>query len=653
MGTRFHEYLTLIRKSRGYTQAQMAEKLGISRSTYTNYESGNRSPDLETLEKIREILDCSMDELFGRVSAVKRDIIREAAAPYQVNVQEPKKKKYTGKRLAIGVQDFRFLRERNSYYVDKTQMIEEFLESVYQITLVTRPRRFGKTMNMSMLAEFLDCTKNSGDIFAGTKIADSYIMEEMNQHPVISLSFLNVRGDTVEAMLYKLIDVLQREYERYSYVFKNQRLPDEQTERAEKIYESLRQKKMDDEGKSCISDAVFVLCQVLELYYDKKVYLLLDEYDTPFIAANAEGYYDELREVLAGLLRSSLKGNPSLEKAMLTGIQRVAKENIFSGMNNLAVCTVKDPEYADCFGFSEEEVRELLEYHEMEFSDAVRAMYDGYLFGTEEVYNPWSVTCYAARKKLESYWVNTGENSIIKNALEQRGESFAREYNKLIEKGAVTVNAELSTAYYENPDDASLWGLLINAGMVTIQEEVTEGVYNIRIPNQEVWKAFQDLTAFYLQVEEGHINMMLYNLRTEDMESFAEDYQWILMNLLSYHDLKSENSYHMMMLGMCAFLHPYYEIKSNQENGTGRGDILLYARKPELPHMILEFKYTKEQSQNLEELALEAIEQAKEKKYDSGMDGTVYYIGLAHYGKSAEIRWEKKLAGIASSMKIC
>ena len=211
-----------------------------------------------------------------------------------------------------------------------------------------------------------------------------------------------------------------------------------------------------------------------------------------------------------------------------------------------------------------------------------------------------------------------------------------------LEEGKITVKAELSTAYYEKPNDASLWGLLINAGMVTIEERKSEEDFTVRVPNQEVWKAFRELTAFYLRVEEGHIGTMLYDLEAGKMDRFAEDYQGILMKLPSYHDLKSENSYHMMMLGMCAFMQRHYEVSSNRENGGGRGDIVLRGRKPQYPGMILEFKYTKDESQDLEELALEAISQIKGKGYDAGMDGIVYFIGLAHCGKRAEVRWEKK-----------
>lgn len=657
MKTKFPEYLAMFRSQRGYTQAQIAEKLKISRSTYANYESGNRSPDLEMLERIGDVLNCSLDELFGRsgnrydsaysnssMSTASVNVVCEEKHPYHVNM-ERKKEAVPGRRkrkLAIGVQDFRFLRERKAYYVDKTQMVPEFLDSWYQVTLITRPRRFGKTMNMSMLAEFLDCTKDSAEIFAGTKISRSEWVSEMNQHPVVFLSFLNVKADSASMMAAQLGGALRGEYERYSPIIKDSSLPEEQKDSFNQIYNSLRSPDDDVESRKSIVNSIAVLCQVLEMYYGKKVYLLLDEYDTPFISANSGGYYDEVREMLTGMMRSALKGNPSIEKALLTGIQRVAKENIFSGLNNLVVCTVKDSDYEDCFGFTEEEVRDLLDYCGVPFTGEVKEMYDGYQIGMTDLYNPWSISCYAARRKLESYWVNTGENSIIKNAMEQRDDSFVRDYNTLIEQGKVEVQAELATAYYEKADDASLWGLLINAGMVTIQEQTDEDHFLVRVPNQEVWKAFRELTAFYLRVEEGHIGTMLYDLEAGKMDRFAEDYQGILMKLPSYHDLKSENSYHMMMLGMCAFMQRHYEVSSNRENGGGRGDIVLRGRKPQYPGMILEFKYTKDESQDLEELALEAISQIKGKGYDAGMDGIVYFIGLAHCGKRAEVRWEKK-----------
>lgn len=637
MITKFHEYLTQMRKQRGYTQAQMAEKAGISRSTYTNYESGNRTPDYEVLERISDILECSLDELFGRrqFNVTKCNVLRESEVPYKVAEGSREKP-----RLAIGVQSFRDLREKQAYYVDKTQFIEEFLDSWYQITLITRPRRFGKTLNMSMLAEFLDCTRESKDLFAGTKIAGSNLYAEMNQHPVVFFSFLNVKADRAESLCYALKDTIRTEYERYYTIINDGKLSDFQKKEFNLVYESLSSNENREESEKYLIRSVTVLCQALSGYYGKKVFLLLDEYDTPFMSANSEGYYEEVRTILNGLLATSLKGNPFLEKAVLTGIQRIAKENIFSGLNNLIVCTVQDQEYEDCFGFTEDEVKELLLYCNMPFSAELKKMYDGYRFGATEVYNPWSISCYAARGKMESYWVNTSENSILREALESQGSSFRKEYETLVKDGAVEVPVDFSIAYYERMDEATLWGLLVNAGIVTVEEVIDEDYYRLRVPNLEVWKVFKELTACHLKVDERQMEKMLNALKREDMERFKEEYQRILLELPSYHDLKDENSYHMMMLGMCAFLRKDYTVKSNRESGDGRSDICLYSKNCKYPNLVLEFKYTKDEKENLEHLAGEAVEQIKEKRYDAEMEGEVRYIGLAHCGKKVGVRWE-------------
>lgn len=640
MKTKFPEYLSLMRKLRGYTQLQMAERLEISRSTYTNYESGYRSPDFEALERISEILDCSLDDLFGRTTQRTESMLRDSNRAYKVKRQPAVQNR---KKLAIGVQDFRRLREENCYFVDKTMLISEFIESGYQATLITRPRRFGKTMNMSMVAEFLDCTKESADIFDGTNISKSYLATERNQHPVLFLSFLNVKGDTATAMIHQLVRVLREAYEKYAHERKSEKVSGYLRENAEQIEHCFNQVKLSREEWNNIVPAISILCQVLQEYYGEKVYLLLDEYDTPFISANVGGYYDEVRGILAGMYSSSLKGNVALEKALVTGIQRVAKENIFSGLNNLVVCTVNEPEYAEYFGFTETETEELLRYYGLELSDEVKDMYDGYLFGSVELYNPWSITSYAARKKLNYYWVNTSENSMIQDALENSSRTFVNDYEHLIEQGTVEVQLDLESSYYEQADDASLWGLLVNAGMITILEESEDDFCIVKVPNDEVRKAFQKLTAHYLKVQEAHIAKMLRHLKSERIQEFLEEYRLILLELPSYYDLKNENSYHMMMLGMCAFLYKDYEVKSNRESGNGRSDILLCSKKKQYPNFVLEFKYAKDDTDKLDALAQTALNQIKEKQYETGLDGKVYAIGLAHNEKKVEMKCESLL----------
>ena len=634
----FCKHLLEYRKRAGYSQKDMSGKLLIEESLYSQYENGTAEPGFDALIRIADVLKCSLDELFGRGRFYRGDasdysMVREAPVQYENSRVK--------KKVLIGLQDFRRLRELNAYYVDKTMMIGEFLDSPYQITLITRPRRFGKTMNMSMLAEFLDCTRDSKAIFAGTKISRTEWMAELNQCPVIFLSLLEIKSDTAEGMLWQLSGRIREEYKRYYNMLNSGKLSGDQVEEFNHIYNVLAHVQSKEQWKNCVIRSILVLCEVLSSYYGKNVYLLIDEYDTPFMSANTNGYYSEVRSVLAGFLSTSLKGNPYLERAILTGIQRVAKENIFSGLNNLTVLTVNDSEYEDCFGFTEEEVRKLLNDFDLEFTDEVKEMYDGYRFGNKDIYNPWSVTNYAVRKRLAPYWVNTAENSILKDALRERGTTFEKEYNKLIETGEITTVVSLTTAYYEHQSDASLWGLMVNAGMLTIQENMGDDYYTLRIPNQEVWSAFRELTAFSLQIDEGDMQKLFMELIRGNIDEFAERYQNILLTLPSYHDLQCENSYHMMVLGMCVFQQKNYIIESNRENGNGRADLLMRAKRSGYPNMILEFKYTKDKKEDLDKLAASAVEQMKDKKYDVNLDTPVYYIGLAHCGKQAAVYYQK------------
>ena len=633
----FCKHLLEYRKRAGYSQKDMSGKLLIEESLYSQYENGTAEPGFDALIRIADVLKCSLDELFGRGRFYRGDasdysMVREAPVQYENSRVK--------KKVLIGLQDFRRLRELNAYYVDKTMMIGEFLDSPYQITLITRPRRFGKTMNMSMLAEFLDCTRDSKAIFAGTKISRTEWMAELNQCPVIFLSLLEIKSDTAEGMLWQLSGRIREEYKRYYNMLNSGKLSGDQVEEFNHIYNVLAHVQSKEQWKNCVIRSILVLCEVLSSYYGKNVYLLIDEYDTPFMSANTNGYYSEVRSVLAGFLSTSLKGNPYLERAILTGIQRVAKENIFSGLNNLTVLTVNDSEYEDCFGFTEEEVRKLLDDFDLEFTDEVKEMYDGYRFGNKDIYNPWSVTNYAVRKRLAPYWVNTAENSILKDALRERGTTFEKEYNKLIETGEITTVVSLTTAYYEHQSDASLWGLMVNAGMLTIQENMGDDYYTLRIPNQEVWSAFRELAAFSLQIDEGDMQKLFMELVRGNIDEFAERYQNILLTLPSYHDLQCENSYHMMVLGMCVFQQKNYIIESNRENGNGRADLLMRAKRSGYPNMILEFKYTKDKKEDLDKLAMCAAEQIKDKKYDMDMKNPIYYIGLAHCGKQAAVYYQ-------------
>lgn len=541
------------------------------------------------------------------------------------------------KAIPLGVVDYETLKNQNYFFIDKSMMIYDFLMRKSTVTLITRPRRFGKTINMSMMSSFFDITKDSKEIFKDTKIVETEYISEMNQYPTIFISFANAKNDKWNVVKEIKLQ-LRKEYDRYAHVFEQKMTVFEQNE-----YESLVQGLMtkNDGLLDNIIDALSFLMERLEKYYHKKVMVFIDEYDTPFIEAHVGGYYDELRGGLSSLLHNALKTSTSLHYAMMTGIQRVAKDNIFSDLNNLVVCTVKDPEYSQYFGFTEEETKQTLEYYDLSLNDEVKSMYDGYHFGEHDVYNPWSILNYASRKVLEPYWVNTSSNTMIKKAISISDEAFERGYEELIRNGELETTVKMDTSFFEVNNTENLWGLLVNAGYLTLHKTISiqDSLYIIRIPNQEVQLEFRKLTAYHLKATETDLTVLFNSLKRCKKEDFEDRYRKILLTLPYYHDLKDENSYHMMLLGMCAWLSSEYEVISNREVGKGRCDIILKSKKNQISY-ILEFKYTNDSSVDLKQLAKSAIDQINSRRYDSELSGTVIRIGLAQYQKNVEIEWQ-------------
>ena len=538
------------------------------------------------------------------------------------------------KAIPLGVVDYETLKNQNYFFIDKSMMIYDFLMRKSTVTLITRPRRFGKTINMSMMSSFFDITKDSKEIFKDTKIVETEYISEMNQYPTIFISFANAKNDKWNVVKEIKLQ-LRKEYDRYAHVFEQKMTVFEQNE-----YESLVQGLMtkNDGILDNIIDALSFLMERLEKYYHKKVMVFIDEYDTPFIEAHVGGYYEELRGGLSSLLHNALKTSTSLHYAMMTGIQRVAKENIFSDLNNLVVCTVKDQEYSKYFGFTEEETKQKLEYYDLSFNDEVKSMYDGYHFGEHDIYNPWSILNYASRKVLEPYWVNTSSNTMIKKAISSSDEAFERGYEELIRNGKLETTVKMDTSFFEVNNTENLWGLLVNAGYLTLHKTISiqDSLYIIKIPNQEVQLEFRKLTAYHLKATETDLTVLFNSLKRCKKEDFEDRYRKILLTLPSYHDLKDENSYHMMLLGMCAWLSNEYEVISNREVGKGRCDIILKSKKNQKSY-ILEFKYTNDSSVDLKQLAKSAIDQINSRRYNSELSGTGIRIGLAHDQKNVEI----------------
>ena len=542
-------------------------------------------------------------------------------------------------KTPTGLMNYSEMKENNYYIVDKTLLIKEFLDYGKKVTLITRPRRFGKTLNMSMMSAFFDITKDSKKRFEGTKIMNTPYAKEMNQWPTIFISFADAKRDK-ESIINTIKSELQNQWDKYNFVFEN--LSGFKKTRYDYLYNVLADLNGDLTG---INNALKFLMDQMQDYYKKGVMVFIDEYDTPFIEANVNGFYDEIKSGLSGLLHNSLKTSNGLKYAMLTGIQRVAKENVFSELNNLIVCDVTDNRYSNYFGFTEDETKNILEYYGLELNDKVKAMYDGYRIGNTEIYNPWSILYYIDTQELTSHWVNTSSNKMIRDVMKNADINFNDSYEKLISNGYLDTTVNLQTSFYETSNTESLWGLFVNAGYLTVTKKINNKRYRIKIPNDEVREEFESLTSFYLDIEETSLDNLRQSFLDADEDLFTETYQNILLRP-SYHDLERENSYPMFSLGMCMYLENQYEVLSNHENGKGRYDITLKSKKEHLPSYVIEFKYLKKtelKEGELDQLANQAIQQIKDNHYDHELKGKVTYIGLAHHGKDVSIKWEERI----------
>ncbi|MCD7892267.1 MAG: AAA family ATPase [Erysipelotrichaceae bacterium] len=428
------------------------------------------------------------------------------------------------KAIPIGIVDYRELIQNNYYFIDKSLMIKDFLDNNgTMVTLITRPRRFGKTLNMSMMTEFFDIKKDSKDIFKDTNIMKTEYANSINQYPTIFLTFKDA-NDTKEKVILYLKEQILDVYDYYEDELNCLDMNESNKLRYKTIKRKLRDEKSD---LSKITNAILFLTRLLYNYYGKKVMLFIDEYDTPFIEAHVNGFYEDIHGDLASLLSTALKDNQYLELAMITGIQRVAKESIFSKLNNPVICTMADDKYSQYFGFTQDETKQLLEYFGLELNDEVKNLYDGYHIGKSEVYNPWSILNYADNHKLKPYWVNTSANTMIVNAMKDADMSFNDEFESLIENGYLETNVNMETSFYEQSETDTLWGLFINAGYLTITDENEYEEYRIEIPNQEVVKEFKSLVASYLRVSSRLLSKLANSLLKENPNEFLKAYYFI------------------------------------------------------------------------------------------------------------------------------
>lgn len=525
--------------------------------------------------------------------------------------------------LPIGNDDFRKLRKNGSYYVDKTLMIKDFIEMQDEVVLIARPRRFGKTLNMTMLKEFFDIEADSRDIFDGLAIMDTEYADQINSRPVIYFTFKNSKGTSAEELTAQLKLAMQEQYGYYEEKFRDKL--NKNSFSAKKFYESYDLLMDQKSTHIYLSSALLDLTRVVYDFYHIRPILLIDEYDQPIMSSYEYGYHDLLGPFFANLYGSAMKGNSALGQALITGVQRVAKESIFSQFNNVRVYTVMHKQYAPYFGLTALETEKLLNDYDMILDENVRMKYDGYRFGGIEIYNPWSVLSYADIGSLDNYWINTSSNFLVKQALRTADKRFWDDFDQLAAGKEISVWLTLETSYIERDSNYSLWGLLVNSGYLTALKRVDSNTAVVKIPNDEVMSEFQVLIAEISGVDGLDLQQMLSCLINKDMKRFFELYQDIVISCTSYMDAK-ENAYHMLFLGMCIALRGAYKVTSNIEAGYGRSDITLEALMTARSHVIIEFK----QGEDLERLKEEALEQIIQNQYYTGLKGEVICIGLAH-----------------------
>ena len=540
------------------------------------------------------------------------------------------------KGIGIGIEDFRKIIKEDCYYFDKTNYIEELLKDRTEIKLFTRPRRFGKTLNMSTLKYFFD-VKNAEEnrkLFRDLYIEKSEYFKEQGQYPVIFITLKDLKKNTWEEYFFEIKILLRELYEEFSFV--KETLSD--TEKTE--YDKILSKTDDAEYTRALRNLTIYLYK----FYQKGVVLLIDEYDSPLITANQKGYYKEAINFFRDFLSSSLKTNPNLKMGVLTGIVQVAKEGIFSGLNNVITYNILGEDFENFFGLSEEEVENALKYFELEYEiEEVKKWYDGYKFGNSEVYNPWSILNYLRTKKLQAYWVNTSDNALIYDSLKNSTIDIFNDLEALFEGKEIKKEISPFFTFEELSKYDGIWQLMVYNGYLKISEKLEDDQYMLRIPNYEIQTFFKKGFIDKFLVSGNLFNPMMSALLEGNIEEFEKRLQDIFLVNTSFHDLKGEKVYHALFLGMLIWLRDKYEVKSNGERGHGRYDAMLIPLNKIKPAYVFEFKVSKT-IKGLGAKAEEALEQIKEKKYDVGLKelgiSKIYRIGIAFKGKNVKVKYE-------------
>jgi len=565
------------------------------------------------------------------------------------------------KVISIGIQGFSDLREQDCFFVDKTNFIKEWWENRDVVTLITRPRRFGKTLNMSMLdCFFSNKYADRADLFEGLSIWQNETYRKLQgTYPVIFLSFAAVKAGNLEDAKTQIKQEIADLYEENRYLLEKNILSDNE----KKIYNNTTE-EMDD---TTAQKALRSMSVWMERYYGKKVIILLDEYDTPMQEAYVQGYWDEFTSFVRSLFNASFKTNPYLERAVMTGITRVSKESIFSDLNNLRVVTTTSNLYADCFGFTEEEVFAALDEYGMEDKkDEVKQWYDGFTFGEHrDIYNPWSITNYLDERRLYPYWASTSSNSLVSRLIRTSSADVKEKMEDLLNRQEIVVNFDEQIVYNQLDHNVNaIWSLLLASGYLKVKQVDYRGItrepwYTLDITNVETLSMFTTMFRDWFQNQDTNYGYFIKALIEGDLEAMNYYMNKVALATFSYFDVGSENGsdpeperfYHGFVLGLIAERSGIYMIRSNRESGFGRYDIMMIPQERErYPAIIIEFKVcSRMKKETLEEAVQSALKQITEKNYDAELFAQgipaerIRHYGFAFEGKKVLIGQDEKV----------
>ena len=527
--------------------------------------------------------------------------------------------------IGLGQSDFRALRIRKNYYIDKTMYIKDIIDNDSSVILVTRPRRFGKTLNMSMLRYYFDCSqKDNKELFEGLKIMEQgeEYTSKLGYYPCIYLTLKDISEVNYPNMILNLKTAVSDMYLEHIYLLDSDKIyPFEK----EQIKDILSYK----EDEIVLRNSIKTLSKYLNRYYNKPVMLFLDEYDVPLQSAYVNGYYEQGVTFFKTFYGTTFKDNQYLQKTVLTGVSRVAKESIFSGANNFDVYTVLDDEFSDDFGITEKEMDKIIEDFEVQDEkEEIKKWYDGYIIGhTEGIYNPWSILNYLKNKELKPYWVNTSSNDLIKLILKNSA-TVKEKIEQLLRDEEIEVPINLETVIVGiEQNEENIWGLLLGTGYlkVTGVVDLAMGVYKVKIPNYEIKFLFQNIIRdwFNDKVIGNNLNTILKDLVTLKLDEFEQKFKVLVRQMFSFMDVgenTAENFYHAFVLGMLVGLKDSYYVNSNRESGYGRYDIMLEPKDKNGNSFIMEFKvYREEKEKDINDTIENAKKQIEERKYEENL----------------------------------